>query len=205
MPSHPHSERIARVALDIESSGYAVLQRFLPAPTVAALRARARSLEAAGELRAAAMGRGVRSTVDDATRGDRIRWLDAAGDDGAEDALRAALEALRLELNRALALGLFEVELHYALYPPGARYAPHVDRFRDDDARVLSCVLYLNEGWTSDDGGALRLYVDDHAIDVMPQAGTFVAFLAADFDHEVLPARRERASLTGWLRRRVLT
>ncbi len=44
-----------------------------------------------------------------------------------------------------------------------------------------------------------------HAIDVMPQAGTFVAFLAADFDHEVLPARRERASLTGWLRRRVLT
>jgi len=95
--------------------------------------------------------------------------------------------------------------MHYALYPPGAGYARHRDRFRDDDARVLSCVLYLNHGWTSDDGGALRLYVDDRAIDVMPQAGTFVAFLAADFDHEVLPARRERASLTGWLRRRVLT
>ena len=35
--------------------------------------------------------------------------------------------------------------------------------------------------------------------------GTFVAFLSADFEHEVLPARRERLALAGWFRRRVLT
>ena len=97
-----------------------------------------------------------------------------------------------------------EVEAHYAIYPPGTRYGRHRDRFRDDDARVLSCVLYLNDAWTHDDGGALRLYDGDGAIDVLPEGGRLVAFLSADFEHEVLPARRERLSIAGWFRRRVL-
>jgi len=200
MPFDFPSERIAR---DIEASGYAIVPDFLPVSSIAGLRARAQSLEAAGELRAAGNGRGARRTVDDATRGDRIRWLDAAGRDAAEDALRAGLEALRLELNRSLALGLFEAEMHYALYPPGARYAPHVDRFRDDDARVLSCVLYLNDGWNAEDGGALRLHLDgEEPLEILPVGGTLVTFLSARFVHEVLPARRARWSVTGWLRRR---
>jgi SM-20-related protein len=37
----------------------------------------------------------------------------------------------------------------------------------------------------------------DH-FDVAPIGGTFVTFLSAEYEHEVLPARRERASLTGW-------
>ena len=101
--------------------------------------------------------------------------------------------------------GLAEYEGHYALYPPGASYARHRDRFRDDDTRVLSCVLYLNEGWRREDGGALRLYVEGgRAIDVRPEGGTLVAFLSGRFDHEVLPARRPRLALTGWFRRRPL-
>ena len=32
--------------------------------------------------------------------------------------------------------------------------------------------------------------------------GTLVAFLSSQFEHEVLPATRERCSLTGWFRRR---
>jgi len=37
---------------------------------------------------------------------------------------------------------------------------------------------------------------------LLPEAGTFVAFLAERFPHEVLPARRPRLALTGWFRRR---
>jgi SM-20-related protein len=45
-------------------------------------------------------------------------------------------------LKGALSLGIEEVEAHYACYAPGVDYARHVDRFRDDDARVISLVLY---------------------------------------------------------------
>ena len=38
--------------------------------------------------------------------------------------------------------------------------------------------------------------------DVLPVAGTLVCFLSDRFDHEVLPATRERLALTGWFRRR---
>lgn len=49
----------------------------------------------------------------------------------------------------------------------------------------------------------MRLYLaDGRELDVLPEAGTLVLFLSADLPHEVLPATRERLSLTGWLRRR---
>ena len=82
------------------------------------------------------------------------------------------------------------------MYPPGAFYRRHLDRFASDDRRALSCVLYLNEAWRAEDGGALRLYLPGRHRDVLPRAGTLVAFLSERFEHEVLPAQRERLSLT---------
>jgi len=46
------------------------------------------------------------------------------------------------------------------------------------------------------------LYADDSALQISPEGGTLVAFLSGRFEHEVLPATRERYSLTGWFRRR---
>jgi SM-20-related protein len=191
----------------LAARGYAVVHEAVPSGVVAGLRERAKSLDRAGAFAAAGVGRAGERVQRSDIRGDRIAWVGDACDagDASERAADQWLDALRVRCNRELMLGLEDVEAHYAIYPPGARYARHRDRFRDDDARVLSCVLYLNDGWTADDGGALRLYVDDEAIEVTPQGGTFVAFLAADFEHEVLPARRERVAYTGWLRRRVLT
>ena len=37
---------------------------------------------------------------------------------------------------------------------------------------------------------------------MLPQAGTLALFLSGEMPHEVLPATRERLSLTGWFRRR---
>ena len=36
----------------------------------------------------------------------------------------------------------------------------------------------------------------------LPSAGTLVLSISAELPHEVLPATRERLSLTGWFRRR---
>ena len=55
------------------------------------------------------------------------------------------MDSLREALNRGLFLGLEDFECHFALYPPGAFYRKHVDRFRDDDRRMVSAVIYLND------------------------------------------------------------
>ncbi|MOA08544.1 hypothetical protein D3C78_1283200 [compost metagenome] len=67
----------------------------------------------------------------------------------------------------------------------------------------MSAVFYLNADWQAEQGGALRMYLPGgEERDVLPLAGTLVVFLSADLPHAVLPATRERLSLTGWFRRR---
>src|SRR5690606_6756337 len=109
--------------------------------------------------------------------------------------------------NRAMYLGIYEYEGHVTVYPPGAFYRRHVDQFQDAAYRRLSLILYLNDAdWSADDGGALRLYLPgqngERTLDVLPEGGTLVAFLSHDIPHEVLPAKRDRYSLTGWFRTR---
>jgi SM-20-related protein len=194
---------IAHVGTAIAADGYAIVPDFLPTPLAAALAAEARRRDAAGEFRAAGIGRGERRVERGGIRGDRILWLDEPALSPPERALLDALEALRIALNREAFLGLFAFEGHYALYPPGAFYLRHRDRFRDDDARILSCALYLNEAWTVADGGALRIHLSEgETRDVLPASGTLACFLADRYEHEVLPATRERLSVTGWFRRR---
>ena len=136
-------------------------------------------------------------------RGDRICWLEPKSATEAEQSLYEKLDALRVAANRELQLGLLDFEGHYAIYPPGCGYARHIDSFQDDDARVLSIVVYLNARWQTGNGGALRLHLPTgEKVDAMPQTGTLAAFLADRFVHEVLPATRQRLSIAGWFRRR---
>ena len=196
-------DAIAYIVEALAERGFAVVRDALPAGLIVALRERAHALDAAGELAPAKVGHGDRTTEARAIRGDRIAWLSESPATEAEAWLARWLDTLRIACNRALMLGLADFEGHYASYPPGAGYARHRDRFRDDDTRVLSCVAYLNDSWHERDGGVLRLYVEGgEAVDIVPAGGTFVAFLSGDFDHEVLPATRERIAVAGWFRRR---
>lgn len=199
-----HAAGVAAVVTEaVVASGYAIVANALPPQSVIALRERALSLDARGELVAAGVGRGASRVARPDIRGDRIHWLDAAHPVAAEGIVWRLFDALREALNRSLMLGLWSFEGHYALYPPGALYARHRDSFRDDDARVVSCILYLNERWHAEDGGALRIYLDaGKAVDVLPHGGTLVTFLTERFEHEVLAATRSRLALTGWFRHR---
>jgi SM-20-related protein len=194
---------VARVCQAVAGDQCAIVPEFLPVPIVAALAAEARRRDAAGDFRAARIGRGRDRVERSDIRGDRTLWLDERAPAPAERPLWQALERLRIALNEATLLGLFAFEGHYALYPPAAFYRRHRDRFRDDDARLLSCVLYLNQAWTAADGGALRIYLSGNdARDIFPVGGTLVCFLADRYEHEVLPATRERLAISGWFRRR---
>lgn len=189
------------IAEALAGAGWCVVDDWLDAGDWRALGEACRAHAAAGRLAPASIGRGSHRHHDPAVRGDHTRWLDPG--DAVDARALQPLDALRGLLNRALFLGLRRVEAHYALYPPGAAYARHRDRFRDDDARVVSAVVYLNAGWREADGGALRIHRPDGgpAVDVAPLGGRLVVFRSDTIEHEVLPARRERRSIAAWLRR----
>jgi SM-20-related protein len=162
----------------------------------------ARRLERAGGFRPAGVGRGASLRVRPDVRSDGVHWLDPPGATRAQRRAFAEMERLRRALNRELVLGLFDFEAHFAHYAPGAFYRTHLDRFAIDSRRALSAVLYLNDAWSEQDGGALRLYLEEPQrapwLDVLPRGGRLVLFESGRFHHEVLAARRARYSLAGW-------
>lgn len=182
--------------------GYAVCHDFLPTGQIQALLQRAQALRADEELQRAGIGRGAEFHTNRFVRQDRIHWL--SGEDATEQLFLEPMAELRLAVNRALFMGLFDYEAHFALYPRGAFYKKHVDAFHGRSNRRLSTVLYLNFDWQPTDGGALRFYAADDQeqvlFDLPPTAGTLVVFDSERFWHEVLPAQRERFSIAGWFR-----
>jgi SM-20-related protein len=194
----------SRLIAQLAERGFAVIDNFAPPVQVAALRARCAELASAGELRPARIGRGPHERQSPDVRGDFIAWLEQP-ERAVEQTLLDDIEHLRGVMNRELMVGLVDFEGHFARYPEGAAYARHIDRPAGTDVRVISAVLYLNEKWAPTDGGELRIYPGTGApVDVLPEGGRLVAFLSERFEHEVLSARRERLSFTGWFRRRPL-
>ena len=188
------------IASALRTHGACRIAGFPGRDAVIALRADLQRLQADDALRAAEVGRGNGQALRTGIRGDATLWLDDLRCGEAARAYLHALGTLRAELNERLYLGLTEVEAHYAAYPPASGYGRHRDRFGDSDARVLWLVSYLNDNWLQADGGALRVHCDGGDVDVAPTGGSSVCFLS-ELEHEVLPARRERLSIAGWMTR----
>ncbi|NHQ87994.1 2OG-Fe(II) oxygenase [Iodobacter sp. HSC-16F04] len=184
---------------DLAEHGFTIVPQFLDSNEVQIL---ASAMQERRDLfHKAGIGRKEGHIVQEQIRGDNICWIDA-NDPIAARAL-SQLDELKQSLNAALYLGLDELECHFAAYPVGSFYARHLDQHRGEDSRVVTVVLYLNPEWTEQDGGELRLYLDEHRhLDILPQGGKLVIFLSNRFEHEVLISQRERLSLTGWFRRR---
>lgn len=202
----PAAGKCAGMMEDLVLQGWSQQNIFLPSDLTIALAAECRLLSAQGAMAPASTGRHVagamRAVPSLAIRGDSIRWLES-GQSAACDQYLQIMETLRLALNRSLYLGLVDYESHFAFYVPGTGYLKHLDRFRDDDRRTVSVVIYLNPDWLPEHGGALRLHPAEAAVqDISPVASRMVVFLSEELLHEVLPASRERLSLAGWFRRR---
>jgi SM-20-related protein len=190
------------VSADLITSGISVREQFASAAEVSALRECARARELRGDFAPARVGRQGAERRRENIRGDFTCWLNEPVLPP-ERALLKRLEELRLQLNREAFLGLFELELHYARYPAGAAYSRHVDQPQGSTQRRVSVVLYLNTEWRSADGGVLRIHAaDERFVDVEPIAGRLVCFLTPGREHEVLKARCERLSVSGWFRGR---
>ncbi len=196
------NQRHSKLIADLATRDWAISRELLSREAVAALAEEARELWAAGRFKQAGVGRGAEHQVRLDVRGDQVLWLNERELTPAQSRYWAEIGSMRLELNRELFAGLESFEAHYAVYPPGAFYQQHVDRFSSSDERAISCTLYLNSDWSDEDGGQVRLYLASERIEVLPSFGTFVIFRSDYIPHEVLPAGRHRFSLTGWFRRR---
>ena len=139
------------------------------------------------------------------------------------------IDRLRIELAASSGWPLLDVaELQILLYPEGGHYRRHLDVGKRGSRvvrRAVSLVIYLtpDEWEAAVDGGQLRVYsgtpltetdeeaaaaaaaasaaaaTDVQTFDVPPNAGTLVLFSSAAIWHEVLPTRRERLVVVGWL------
>ncbi len=186
----------------LRTGGVSIEDGFLAPARVAALAQCAQLRRGRGDFKEARIGGGRGLERREEIRGDSTCWIGPPLLP-AEAALLGELERLRLELNRRALLGLFDLELHYAWYPPGASYARHVDQPRGRTQRRVSLVLYLNEHWLPEDGGELRMFdaAGGHR-DVEPIAGRLICFLTPGREHAVLPTRGGRLSISGWFRAR---
>ena len=113
---------------------------------------------------------------------------------------------MRENLNRDLMLGLFEMEVCFAVYPPGGFYDRHLDSFAGARNRVVSLVAYLNEDWDAAHGGALTIWPEgagsdtEPAMRVTPEGGGVVLMLSEAIPHAVEVTCEKRLGLAGWWR-----
>ncbi|MCK7544725.1 2OG-Fe(II) oxygenase [Marinobacter bryozoorum] len=173
---------------------------------LAQLREEVEILEKTASMEHAGVGRGTDFTRDRSVRRDRIAWLN--GQTPAQQQFFDFLEQVRVGLNQRLFLGLQRFESHYASYQPGDFYRRHLDSFRGRASRVVSMVLYLNEGWLVEDGGELQVFNRENPVEVcgrvLPDAGRVAIFMSEEVPHEVLPAARTRHSIACWFRQDVV-
>ncbi len=195
--------KIENILDDLEQQGWSVQEQFFSIELIQQLKDTLTSLRQHGSFKQAGIGRENNLHIEQSIRSDEISWFSEKNLNESQRKFLNITRQLQDAINQKFYLGLFELEVHFALYPPESFYKRHLDQHKNQDSRVLTVITYLNENWEKEDGGELQLYLQNgETVSVIPKAGTLVCFMSADFEHEVLPAKRERASLTGWFRKR---
>lgn len=187
------------VADDLAEHGYAVADQFLSQHEVNAIVSLESFQKGINEFKKAGIGKNQTLQVNESIRGDYIQWLDKNSSPAPVKIYLDKLHNLMSFLNQALFLSLKDYEVHMTVYPAGSYYKRHLDQFKQDDHRKLSVICYLNNDWEEEHGGQLRMHLPEGNMDFLPLAGRLIIFRSDQIEHEVLPATRERLSLTGWM------
>ncbi|CCQ12781.1 SM-20-related protein [Pseudoalteromonas luteoviolacea B = ATCC 29581] len=189
------------IATDLYRDGISISHDVIPFDVLRALKFRLAEMNL-NDFNQAGIGRNQAHETNQSIRRDKIHWLDAQ--QSLEKPYLDFMQSLQQYINRRLFMGLFSYECHFAHYQIGDFYKKHMDAFRGKTNRVLTTVLYLNDGWDAELGGELVVYEpNDHNAELLrvtPSFGTLVTFLSDEFPHEVLPALRSRYSIAGWFR-----
>lgn len=193
------------ISAEIYQKSYVVIDNFVDEEFRSALLSEQIDLVNQGKFRHAAVGKGGQKQVRTEIRSDEVFWMDSDELTPLQAAYWGKIEEIRKVLNQRCFLGLRSFEGHFAKYPIDSFYKRHLDQFQAVPHRVVTVILYLNESWTAEDEGALRMYFPqedgtEQIEDVLPLGGRMVVFLSGEIPHEVLPTKKERISITGWLK-----
>lgn len=196
-----------KIIEDLITHKYAVIEDFFSDEEVEKLRQSLQEKHHANTFKKAAIGNRTNEVIKKSVRGDIILWIDELNTNAAEELFFGKINNLIAYLNKTCFLGIMRKEFHYALYPKGTYYKRHLDTFHNDDRRKLSMVCYLNEaGWLPENGGELVLYLNNADKEeekvLSPLPGRVVIFESQILEHEVKPVKKERMSITGWLKTR---
>ncbi len=199
MVNNELTSQLNKLADQIAENGFAVIDDFLSNEEIDSVLALQGFKNGLLQFKKAGIGKNQDKQINEAIRGDYIQWIDP---NNAEPPLLTYLGKLKQVIafvNQSLFLSLKDCEVHQTIYPIGSFYKRHLDQFKKDDHRKLSVICYLNKDWKEADGGQLRMFIGHESKDILPLAGRLVCFRSDLLEHEVLPATRERLSLTGWL------
>jgi SM-20-related protein len=195
--------KMQQIADALADEGWFAQPDFLTEELASALLNITRQNRDSDAFRRAGIGTGTNFQLNREIRGDSIYWISRHPQEKALIQWVELMNQVREGINKELFLGLRDLEMHMAIYPPGTHYQRHLDQFSDRSNRVLSVVLYLTPNWQAGMGGELVIYRDHkEPVIVEPKAGTFVCFLSDQIEHEVLTTHIERHSITGWMLRK---
>lgn len=194
-------EKYEHLIQDIIKKEYGILDNFLSEEDILKLRQDLVKKREKELFRRAGIGKEEHYQKNKDIRGDQILWLDNKAPE-LQHFFTAVNEFIDY-LNYTCYAGIRSSEFHYAVYPPGTFYHRHLDTFVNDDSRRFSVILYLNDNWVKEDGGILRIYHENEEIEILPKGNRLVCFASNILEHEVLPTKRERLSITGWFRNRL--
>ena len=194
-----------QISSEIYQKSYVIIDDFVDEEFRRALLTEQNELVRQGKFRHAAVGKGGQKQVRTEIRSDEVYWMDADELSPLQKTYWEKVDEIRKVLNQRCFLGLRSFEGHFAKYPVGSFYKRHLDQFHAVPHRVVTVILYLNDSWTTEDQGALRMYFPqedgtEQIEDVLPLGGRLVVFLSGEIPHEVLPTKKERISITGWLK-----
>jgi len=80
----------------------------------------------------------------------------------------------------------------------GAKYKRHSDN-PHGNSRLLTCILYLNPDWKSEDGGQLNIKSNNLDLKIEPLLNRLIIFWSEGNLHEVLSCYKERFAITVWV------
>ena len=188
----PKSWNVDQILDDLDQHGFAIIDDAYSNDYVHQLIEECTSN--LNRFREAAIQNGVISKI----RSDHILWLNPELVISHQHV--QALYSLGQELNRAFYLGIRDVEAHFACYNAGEFYALHRDNPQGKNGRMISTVYYLHKDWQDDWGGELHLQDKNDIWHVLQPQPNRIALFQSDLLHEVLEAKHQRLSITGWLR-----
>lgn len=192
-------ETFEQIADNLADQGYAVIDDFLSEEEVQAILDTDDFKNGLSQFQKAGIGKNQDLQINEGIRGDYIQWIDRNVAPAPTQIYLHRLQELIEFINRTLYLSLKDYEVHQTIYPIGTFYKRHLDQFKRDDHRKLSAICYLNTNWKPEHGGQLRMYLPEGEKDYLPTAGRLICFRSDMIEHEVLPATRERMSITGWI------